>query len=201
MEISQKTACDNLELRYAEAAAMLNDRELNSYRKLVEQMFDEDSETLISNSSTAHAAILVETLISRAQSSLRFFCKNLDEAFYDKLTMIAILADAAQRKVRLQFLTQEAPQAKKLVEFLSRVAGAYKLDVVFRICAPASEDSKAPFNFIVMDDKAFRFEDGPSDHVASASANSPDVAKKLTARFSRMWEESIPWTTGNLHGA
>lgn len=164
---------------------------IDSYRKHVEQLFDSGSPDLVMNGSAAHAQILIETLITRAKEKIVFFCECLKEEIYDKEVIIQKLLEAGKRGVEVKILAQKEPETnllrKKVVEFFPSNS-----PFEFRTCLPDSVGRNAPMNFIVMDEKAFRFEQELDTHKAFASANNCELAKQMLSRFDGFWRVAVP---------
>lgn len=166
-------------------------KELEKYRRYIEQMFDEGSDALISNSCAAHAGIVIETLLTRAKTEVNLLCRDLDNLIYDELSMIGCFIDTISRGVSIRILIQNNPKADLLIQHLSkRIPDENKKFVQLRVCGSAARHKSEGFNFIVSDKRAFRFEDDLDNHVAKASANSPELAIKLTRFFDQLWNEN-----------
>jgi hypothetical protein len=165
-------------------------QDLVSYRKLVEQMFDEQSIELISNKDTTHAQIIIETMASRAKKSLDFLSLKLCEKLYDSPEVSSKIMAASMRGVKVRMLSQEEMEAKVLKDFSLIVGGGSAIQ--FRKAIKDSFVNEAPYNFVVMDGKAFRFEEDKSSHSATASANNPDLCRQMLDMFERMWDASVP---------
>lgn len=160
--------------------------DLREYRAYVEQMFNDKSTSLISNRNTLHAKILIETLVSTSQSSVDVLCKNLCKKVYGDAGIRSRIAAAALRGVRFRILCQNEPEASDLEPSL-RALGITDDMVAFRFASKTSEAANAPYNFVVTDRSAFRFETDPNDHVATASANSTEIARKILKAFNELW--------------
>jgi len=164
---------------------------LDDYRTHVERMFDENSDAVVSNSSTAHAQVVIETLISRAKDTLQFFCECLKSEIYDETVIVQKLSEALKKGVKVQVLCQNSPVAKSLNRLISRKSQNNQFEL--RVCDPGSPGQSAPINFIVMDGKAFRFEGDRNKHTAVACANNSELASTMTAKFKELWQRaSVP---------
>ena len=168
-----------------------SDNKLCAYRTLVEKMFDEQSAELISNRDTQHARVLIETMIDRAKSSLDFFCRDLNAKVYGERNLASKIVAAGLRGVKIRILSQEKPESNLMELLLPWFPNQDK--VIFRQASEGSDSATADYNFVIMDQTAFRFETDREKHVATASANNPSVAAKISRRFEEFWEsQSVP---------
>lgn len=159
--------------------------DLTDYRRDVEQMFTDKSTALIRNSCTAHARILIETMVARSQKTLVFFCENLKKEIYDQTDLIKAIHEASKRGVKIRILVQNKPECEWLVKKSQELQDGVPID--FRVCRAASPGAAADVNFIVMDSTAFRFEEDREKHVAFASANNVRLAQKMEQKYEDFW--------------
>lgn len=160
--------------------------EKSNYRALVEQMFDENSPALVSNSCTEHAIILIETLLSRATKDVRILCRDLDPVAYDEPSVIQSIVDAAAKGVAIRILVQNEPMAKRLLQVIQSDFGSKKAPEI-RVCNDVAKVCSDGVNFVVADSKSFRIEEDLDRKVATASANHPTLAGRLVRLFDRIW--------------
>lgn len=172
-----------------------NPTEFEKYRYHVEQMFDEQSDAVIENTCTNHARVLIETLVSRSKEQLLLFCENLKKEFYEDPKIMGEMVTAMRRGVEIRILTQHHPEAVSLVERLQAASGKVENGTFsIMVCDADSSGAKADMNFVVMDRKAFRFEEDRVNHSAVASANRKELALKLSKVFDSfaLKSSSIP---------
>jgi len=164
--------------------------ELSDYREHVEQLFEADSSAIVSNSCTEHAEVVIETLISHSKTSLLFFCERLKKELYQKSSVVAKLIEASKRGVAVRILTQHQPETDLAEVIFPHLGDTTKFEI--RVCPKESEGASADMNFIVMDSKAFRYENDREKHQAFACANSQELAGKMTTLFLKLWSNALP---------
>lgn len=163
---------------------MNQSEELKNYRDGVEKLFELDSEKIISNSMPEHAAILFEAFFKHAKKQVLIVCRHLHADVFGKDFVIDAAKRALARGVSLWIVTQEEDfQAKDFVAAIRTVKsnGNVRLEH-----APTEKGRSLPFNFAVMDDKAFRFESDREICKAEASMNCPEIAKRLIQIFQEL---------------
>jgi hypothetical protein len=160
---------------------MNESEELKDYRDGVEKLFELNSEKIISNGMPEHAAILFEAFFKHAKHQIVILCRHLHGDVFGKGFVIAAAKQALARDVSLRIITQEKDlQAREFVEAI-KSSGRAKLEY-----ASTEKGRTLPYNFAVMDGKAFRFESDRDKVQAQASMNCPDIAKRLTQVFEEL---------------
>ena len=162
--------------------------ELNSYRASVEELFENNSELIVTNRDKKHAAVLTSILFQNAKKEVVLFCQNLDEEFYDSAPIKSAVLCALERGVNVKILIQEEPQANELLSELKLLGSRAELEL--RKCDKDSEASKSNLNFAVIDQKAFRLESDRENNSAFACANNPKLANDMLQVFNRFREQS-----------
>ena len=154
---------------------------LVEYRRGVETLMLLKSGQTISNSEPSHAAILFDVLFNNAQEKIIIFCKNLNKEVFDAPFLSESAKKALDRKVTIQIITQESkPDDSKFIQWL-------KTEPRVQLLATTSDIvKKVVFNFTVMDDSAFRFEEKNHKCEATASMNYPSTARTLAERFNQI---------------
>lgn len=148
----------------------------DTYRKTVSRLFSEQSDQIIDNGRSEHAAVLFENFFKHAESTVRILCQNLSPAVFDTDEVIDAARGAIERGVLVKVCAQ------KQIESGSRFFREFGSKVEH--CKCSSDFTDGP-NFSTMDHKGFRFESDPSKHVASASANNPKLATQLAGIFEK----------------
>jgi hypothetical protein len=157
--------------------------ELKDYRDGVRKLFELNSPKIISNSMPGHAAILFEAFFDYAQDHVLILCRHLNAEVFDREFVVDAAKRALNRNVLVSILTQEEPQAKRFVDAIEPL----KLTKKYSLERAATEKGQSlPFNFAVMDERAFRFEGDRGEVQAEASMNCPQVATRLVKMFEEL---------------
>lgn len=160
---------------------------LDNYKAHVERFFEEASPLVISNKDRDHAAVIVSALFKTATGEVCLFCHNLSQDFYSRGDVVATAVDAVARGVSVRILTQEEPEAIGFVTQLFKAAAGAN-SVQLRVCKPEADSCRLPYNFAVVDGKAFRIEVDRSDAKALACANDTKLAGQMLHQFNQMFE-------------
>lgn len=152
--------------------------ELDTYRERVQTAKVTRSPDIIFNSTTSHAAILIEEMFHDAQFDVGMLCRSLNPAIYERADVMNAIQGFLERPgSHLTVMTQTQISAgHKLVDEIFG-SDRYSARVTFK--GPNELSSIPPFNFIVSDGRAYRFERDPESHTAVASFNGRNLAAKL----------------------
>jgi GH15 family glucan-1,4-alpha-glucosidase len=159
--------------------------ELDSYRRFVERLAVLESTEVFSNAQSAHAQVILETFFKFAKNNVVIFCHKLSEIVYGNQSLINAADSALNRCVSVRILTQKEPESELLTAALKK----WKEDgkhVVFKTALKESFESETPYNFAVMDGKAYRFEPAKEDHTAFACMNGTELAQDLLSLFDKL---------------
>jgi len=159
--------------------------EIDEYRKFVERLAELESTEIFSNGQTAHAQIIFETFFKFARKGVVILCSKLSHDVYDQPSLISSANDALNRCIPVRIVTQEPPESGR---FMEAVKGwkEEKRAIDVKTSLPGSASSKTPFNFAVMDGKAYRFEPVKKNHIAYACMNDVNLAQKLQTFFNQL---------------
>lgn len=147
---------------------------LELYEQVFAEMLATDSSEMISNASAQHAIVLIRQLLCHAGRTVKVFCKSLAEDVWGDESVLKAIREAQANDVQLTFVTQTGVTNEKL---LSLLRGYEKASVRrYRFETPKA-------NFILIDDKSFRFEPDPDRREGFAYARSPENAKLLQEAF------------------
>jgi hypothetical protein len=140
----------------------------NDYKDMVNKYLESDSEETFGNFSPAHASFIITKFLESAQSSVEIFSGNLNDAFYDSISIPALLRQTAGRlkyfggKIRIITVDDEA-DIKKISALVDRINEDFPGTIEY---APAIYNGDKPLNhFLVVDGKRYRVE-APHDKFA-----------------------------------
>lgn len=164
--------------------------DLAEYSARVETARLLSSAEIIYNSSHRHAAVLIENLFLSAKQRVRIVCRELSLRSYGRDEVIA----AAE-----VFLAREGAELSVLVEKIELPVDEKGnpgvnpfVDAIRRLPGVVVEENgtavDVPFDFLVADEVAWRFEPNHHQSVARASFNEPSMAADLVELFDLMWD-------------
>lgn len=171
------------EERDVKVVATSDERELAFYENVFRGMLCADSPEYIENDSVEHAAILVKCLIENARKSVKIFCKALSSDVWGRPEIVQSVEEALAHKVAFQVSVMEALQTNGTSQLLLE--------------DPSSEIRMFPYqdvcaNFLLIDDKSFRFEPNCQERKGFAVAKADEKANLLKNTFARVWDLSKP---------
>ena len=163
---------------------------LGLYRLIVRLVLKIDGRNRIANDSDCHAVVLTTELINHARKKVDVFCRELSDSVWGTDDVIGAIRAALARGIRFHVLVQ------KSIEECGN-ARAYRLfsenGVPVRHYRKQTNDADpaAPMvNFMIVDDKAFRFEPDSAVHKGFAYARNEELAKQISETFGRIWKAS-----------
>jgi hypothetical protein len=167
----------------------------NKYAALVRRLADEDSDEIISNSSTDHAAVLIGEMFRRGQGEACLFTGSLNPALYSRDEIIdAVGTFVSEEGNFLRILIQDELDESV---FSRKADGAFAQRIEMKFGPQASERLEmqiagstartVQYHFACVGEKAFRFEQDKSKHEAFASFNRPELVGRLKTIFNALW--------------
>lgn len=144
--------------------------ELREYRKLFQQMIQDNDPGIINNSSRAHAKVILQELIRSAQKEILIQCSHLARDIYGDKTTQQLLSEAISRGVTVSIAIRDAcPDAANFCADLMRQfpASIHCNTTVF------------PSDFCVVDTLRFRLETDQDNGKAYVCANNTEISTRL----------------------
>jgi len=166
---------------------------MSEYREAFERLWNAGATDIVPNSKSEHAADLISVFFQKASSRVQIFCKNLAPTVYDSDELLFNAISAANRRVKIEVITQEGiPDNSKFCKELESAGKEPSALVNFinRTSLPASMN-ELEFNFIIADDHAYRFEPDRNNFSAFACANDKEKVKILSSIFDKLKEVII----------
>ena len=157
--------------------------DLAFYEAQFKGMLLADSPESIENDSLKHAIILIKCLIASARKSIKVFCHALRGDVWGNPAIVQAMDNALATGVTVQVSVQAMPESREIWKKLEDDEHA--------------EVRMFPFgdqysNFLLIDDKSFRFEPDPAQRKGFAYVKAPEHARVLTDLFNRIWKLSQP---------
>ena len=149
------------------------------YQKAANDFFDSTSTHIVSVYEPDHAKIMINQIISRAQTKIDIFWKDW-LVFTEDMHLFVSLSQAIARGVQIRIITEDWGG---LAFFKNR-------GINFMM-AEKSALSNTNFNFIVADTKMFRTEVLEDKDKQFVAANDPELAEKIHTLFDKEWEMSL----------
>lgn len=149
--------------------------ELREYRKLFQQMIQENDSGIIDNSSRAHAKVILQELVRSAKHEILIQCSRLAKDIYGDLETQRLLMNALQNGIRVSIAIRDSiPETECFCTDLdTRFPGT-----VHR------HTSVLPLDFCVVDGKRFRLEKDKTLGTAFVCANNVNISSKLQAIYN-----------------
>ena len=164
------------------------ERLMEEYRSNVKALFDKKSPDFANNSSSRHAAILIEEMVLHAQHSFVAFAGRMNPTVWNPRVMAA-LADAASRGVQIKLVVEcecEPISNGTMPASVQRFVRKLKPDMVDHIKAVASHCASG-------DGESLRVETDPSQKSAVFAANNPDVAAKVVEIVDGLYDLGVAY--------
>ena len=169
---------------------------IDEYRKMLDQLFESNSSSIISNSSTAHAIPLIAKLFQHAKKEVMIFTGAMNTDIYgvDEVVDSAgtfLIGNEGKLSIIVQkssdMVSDEDLVSKEncLIEKIKNRFGDTALHNVSLFRASA-DLSTVNYHFMVVDGSAFRYEPDNTKHEALASFNHKEVGEKLESIFNEM---------------
>ena len=127
-----------------------------------------------------HAAIIYETFLKCAQTSVILFCRNLAKNVFESPGMFDRIESAALKGIKIDIITQEEPESLNLAAALRQWSLSPRMDVSFLV-GPRLANVQS--NFAVMDHQAYRFEPNRNEVAAHACMFNQSFARDLENAF------------------
>lgn len=156
---------------------------MEKYRRNLTELFKSESTAPITNSSPAHAIILLSTIFHFAHESVNVFCGNLRNDVFGNEDLISEIRCAAYRNVKMVFILEHDNATPQIAELSEK----FKSNMEIRIIP---QGVKRPAHFVVSDNKAFRIEENHDITKAIGCANFPDIAMLLNKSFASLYKQS-----------
>ena len=155
---------------------------LDIYRLFVRSVIRTNGIQRISNDSPAHAIVLLGELIRSATSSVDVYCHRLASDVWGAAEIREAVLSAREKKtVRFRVVVQE-----KSDDEIDASAFSFMKDSIRSF---QSENMMA--NFLVVDDKAFRFEPDYRTRTGFAYVNNLDMSGALVNAFESIYQRAI----------
>ena len=156
--------------------------EMDVYRDIWRVRLATGNPSPLYNDSVNHARTLITELLRFAKREVWIYCSNLGEDVWGQDDVYESLGQAIANGVRINVLVQNQPGKDN--KALARLDAA---NIIVRITS-----SEFKPNFIVVDGKAFRFEEDPSIRKGVACANDQQMADALISKFNALCGTSTP---------
>jgi len=148
--------------------------DLEVYKENMKKLYELEASDQFSNSNTAHARAILETFFELAKDKVCIFCESLHAEFYDSLK--DDIQAALARGVKIEIISQEEACSIKVCEIK---------DKNFAISKTENQGVRdLDFNFAVMDNTSFRFEDNKENHKATVSMYDEKITGDLIKHFN-----------------
>lgn len=150
------------------------------YEEQVRILIRENSNEIISNSSSKHAIILFKTFFKEARSSIYIFCGRLSKAVYDDIHVLDAMRSALENGVDVQVvICEKVPESVLFVELLKQYNK--------KICCNTVDNEIN--HFCVIDGRRYRLEIDPLEKKAIACVNSIEIGQSLQNIFCKLQKE------------
>lgn len=166
------------------------------YRDNVQALFRTKSSSRFLNGSAWHAAYIFEAMLQHAESSVDIFCRNLNESVFSHTFIKRALSNIGNN-VKVNILVQSCSDDIEAKDLFDDIRGNNYPRVNVKAIVN-TENKKLPYNFAVMDGRAFRFEPTRDTIAAIASANEPETAQMLMSQFQSI-QNKEPKVSKNEH--
>ncbi|MEQ1663712.1 MAG: hypothetical protein ABL877_13550 [Thiobacillus sp.] len=173
---------------------------MDEYRKMLDQLFEQNSPTIISNSSTDHAIPLVAKLFQKARREAMIFTGAANPAIYatDEVVEAAgslVVGQNGNLFIIVQKSAEAVSDASLLDEadcLIKKIKTRFGETATQNIHLYRADNSlqDLDYHFMVVDGEAFRFEPDNKKHEAFASFNNKEVGAKLKTMFDGMKQSS-----------
>jgi phosphatidylserine/phosphatidylglycerophosphate/cardiolipin synthase-like enzyme len=156
------------------------------YRTKLTRLRKLNAESLIQNGQSPHTVILLTDLLKYAQQRVVIFATSLNLDYLTHPRVLASIQGAAARGVGVEILVQECgPNKDNPLVHLNQTQTRVNLSLYY--CPKYATAIRAlRGNFIVADNKSFRFAANSSVPKAVASLNRPKEARRLQNIFDSL---------------
>lgn len=166
------------------------------YRTQIDRLIREESGEVVLNGSHAHAAIILERMFSNASQCMEIITRRFDPRIFgtaETIEQAELFLGVPNRACRIlvEEINDDALATHPFWEANRRFAESGNLEIR-RI--PDAFHKVINFNYAVMDDRGFRFEEDKTEAVAFArfGKDAHDFTVKLKSIFAKIWGLSIP---------
>lgn len=162
-----------------------------SYRSYVFEQAASDAEpgTAFLNKSTAHAAIVVEALFRQAQRSVRILTNALsDDVYGTPLVIEAAVAFLRREGARLEIIAESRP-CRVMLDRIGQVGLADRVDIRL---LPPHVTKIVDVNYMLVDERSYRFETEKGLREATVQFNGEAVASRILDNFQMLQPHGAP---------
>lgn len=149
--------------------------ELREYRKLFQQMIQDDDTGIIDNNSRAHAKVILQELVRSAKTEILIQCSRLARDIYGDPETQSLLINALQNGIRVSIAIRD--QIPDTEDFYATLENRFPGSV-------HRHTSVLSLDFCVVDGKRFRLEKDKELGTAFVSANNTTISHKLQTIFN-----------------
>lgn len=143
---------------------------LSEYRKLFQQMIQDNDPGIIDNSSRAHAKVILQELIRSAREEILIQCSHLAQDIYGDKDTQRLLQEAIGRGVRVSIAIRDAcPEAYAFCNEMRQVFS----NIIHCNTSVFSSD------FCVVDSRRFRLETDQENGKAYVCAYNVTISERL----------------------
>lgn len=144
---------------------------------------------LLPNGSIDHASALIENLLSHAESRVRIFTGKLNPEVYGRENIVdAISIFLKNPDARIEILTQDGLDDSVENPFIVVCQNKKNQCAIKNV---SESDKLLEGHFVVVDDKAYRFESNKNKLSAVACFNNKNIALKLVDAFENMFDRGV----------
>ena len=151
---------------------------METYRQYVQNLFQTSSSDKVNNDKVENARVLYEMIFQYAKEKVRIFCNKMAASVFDQQTVCDALENALKRNVRFYIIVKETPERSKALDILASYENQVKFYKGGNFTAKG-----VPVNFVIMDEKGYRYEYDSNQPCAIGCANDPVFAGKLAKVF------------------
>jgi hypothetical protein len=162
----------------------------DEYRASVARALTGADEALVFNGTIDHARVVIEEAFKAAKSHVRILTNKLDPTCYGSRDVIdAALAFLRAPGARLDILVEDETAPVLTQDFLMAVTEAGGARVRANV-VPAMYVEDYDFNFLTVDDVAYRFESDRTKPIAvvAGGASARSTVDRLTNIFDRLFD-------------
>ena len=162
------------------------------YREKVEALARKRDGTPLYNDSVEHAAIILQSMLSSAQRSVKVLTGELNKEAYGRRAIVDqvkqfIEDESHSLQILYEDKTLEQEGAKERHPFLEAVAGKSRVELRH---VPEQLQSRYEFHFMVVDGDCYRFEPNKEKFGAVAVFGDTQGGENLEELFSTLWSSS-----------
>lgn len=154
---------------------------LVEYRNAIRGMLNSDKFSRIENSSSKHAAIIIEEMIKKADHSFCAVAQRMNPDVWSS-KVIDALTKAAARGVAVSILVMASGASGEL-SHLANIPANLRSHIR-RAASPDAID----FNFAIMDARAVRVEHDVKNDMATFCVNEPELTDLAQTKFNSLYE-------------